>query len=75
MNQIKHTPGPWMPHALYPEILVSSHAPTLSLLTVDAAGAARFISPHDCKTARLQVPPSTRLWLSGWSFRRSRRTL
>ncbi|MBR8221265.1 acetyl-CoA carboxylase [Burkholderia ambifaria] len=51
MNQFKHTPGPWMPHALYPEILVSSHAPTLSLLTVDAAGAARFISPEDCRTA------------------------
>ncbi|HDR9036085.1 TPA: acetyl-CoA carboxylase [Burkholderia vietnamiensis] len=51
MNHIKHTPGPWLPHALYPEILVSSHAPTLSLLTVDGAGAARFISPEDCRTA------------------------
>jgi len=53
MNQIMHTPGPWLPHALYPEILVSSHAPTLSLLTVDAAGAARFINPYDCRVASM----------------------
>lgn len=45
------TPGPWQQHELYPEILVSSHAPSLSLLTVDPAGAARFISPHDCQVA------------------------
>ncbi|ABB11149.1 hypothetical protein [Burkholderia lata] len=51
MNQIKHTPGPWLQHALYPEVLVSSHAPTLSLLTVDAAGAARFINRDDCRMA------------------------
>lgn len=51
MHTIKLTPGPWLPHALYPEILVSVHAPTLSLLTVDAAGAARFISPDDCRLA------------------------
>ncbi|RQT74785.1 acetyl-CoA carboxylase [Burkholderia cepacia] len=47
----KITPGPWQQHALYPEILVSSHAPTLSLMTVDAAGAARFINAHDCQLA------------------------
>ncbi|RQQ64390.1 acetyl-CoA carboxylase [Burkholderia stagnalis] len=47
----KITPWPWQQHALYPEILVSSHAPTLSLLTVDAAGAAHFINPHDCQLA------------------------
>ncbi|CDN60012.1 Acetyl-CoA carboxylase, carboxyltransferase component (subunits alpha and beta) [Burkholderia cenocepacia H111] len=63
MNQIKHTPGPWMPHALYPEILVSSHAPTLSLLTVDAAGAARFISPDDCQTASAAVDMAEALQL------------
>lgn len=63
MNQIKHTPGPWQPHALYPEILVSSHAPTLSLLTVDAAGAARFISPHDCQTASSAIDTAEALQL------------
>ncbi|ALK18431.1 acetyl-CoA carboxylase [Burkholderia cepacia] len=63
MNQIKHTPGPWQPHALYPEILVSSHAPTLSLLTVDAAGAARFISPDDCRTASAAVDMAEALQL------------
>ncbi len=63
MNQIMHTPGPWLPHALYPEILVSSHAPTLSLLTVDAAGAARFISPHDCKTASSAIDTAEALQL------------
>lgn len=51
----KITPGPWLPHALYPAILVSSHAPTLSLLTVDSAGAARFISPDDCRIASAAV--------------------
>ncbi|MCO8609692.1 acetyl-CoA carboxylase [Burkholderia multivorans] len=51
MDKIAHTPGPWQQHALYPDILVSSHAPTLSLMTVDAAGAARFISPDDCRLA------------------------
>lgn len=55
MNSIKHTPGTWLQHALYPEILVSSHAPTLSLLTVDGAGAARFISPADCRLASAAV--------------------
>ncbi|MBR7961208.1 acetyl-CoA carboxylase [Burkholderia vietnamiensis] len=49
------TPGPWEQHALYPAILVSSHAPTLSLLTVDAAGAARFINTHDCQAASATV--------------------
>ncbi|WP_269501068.1 acetyl-CoA carboxylase [Burkholderia sp. IMCC1007] len=63
MNSIKHTPGPWMRHALYPEILVSSHAPTLSLLTVDSAGAARFISPHDCRLASAGIDTAEALQL------------
>ena len=63
MNHIKHTPGPWLQHALYPEVLVSSHAPTLSLLTVDAAGAARFINPDDCKTASASVDMAEALQL------------
>ena len=61
--QTKITPGPWMQHALYPEILVSTHAPTLSLLTVDGAGAARFISPHDCKVASASIDPAEALQL------------
>lgn len=63
MNHIKHTPGPWLPHAVYPEILVSSQAPTLSLLTVDAAGAARFISPHDCRVATAAIDTAEALQL------------
>ncbi|WP_175867898.1 acetyl-CoA carboxylase [Burkholderia diffusa] len=63
MNALKHTPGPWLPHALYPEILVSSHAPTLSLLTVDAAGAARFINPNDCKLASASTDTAEALQL------------
>ncbi|AOK33933.1 hypothetical protein [Burkholderia cenocepacia] len=59
----KITPGPWQQHALYPEILVSSHAPTLSLLTVDWAGAARFINPHDCQVASAGVDVAEALQL------------
>ncbi|RQR16147.1 acetyl-CoA carboxylase [Burkholderia stagnalis] len=59
----KITPGPWQQHARYPEILVSSHAPTLSLLTVDAAGAARFINPHDCQVASAGVDVAEALQL------------
>lgn len=55
MNKILHTPGIWLQHARYPEILVSSHAPTLSLLTVDSAGAARFINRNDCRLASAAV--------------------
>ncbi|MCA8045519.1 acetyl-CoA carboxylase [Burkholderia arboris] len=51
MNMIKTTPGPWLPHAAFPAILVSMHASTTSLLMVDAAGAARFINPDDCRLA------------------------
>ncbi|WP_027813355.1 hypothetical protein [Burkholderia cenocepacia] len=59
----KITPGPWQQHALYPEILVSSHAPTLSLLTVDMAGAARFINAHDCQLASSGVDVAEALQL------------
>ncbi len=63
MDKIAHTPGPWLQHALYPEVLVSSHAPTLSLLTVDAAGAARFINPDDCKISSAAIDTAEALQL------------
>ncbi|RQV20625.1 acetyl-CoA carboxylase [Burkholderia cenocepacia] len=63
MDQIQHTPGPWVQHELYPAFLVSSHAPTLSLLTVDSAGAARFISPDDCRLASAAVDMAVALKL------------
>ncbi|UEP42722.1 acetyl-CoA carboxylase [Burkholderia sp. B21-005] len=64
MNQIKHTPGPWLQHAQYPECLVSAHAPTLSLLTIDGAGAARFISADDCRLASTAVDMADALQLA-----------